>query len=53
MMKRTIYKEIVKTNDNYPVTVITGARQVGKTTLVEKIRKEYSGSTLILVDKSI
>ena len=40
MIKRTIYSEIVKTIKSKPVTVITGARQVGKTTLCGVIEKE-------------
>lgn len=40
MIKRTIYKEIIKTIKNKPVTVITGARQVGKTTLCSLIEQD-------------
>ena len=40
MISRTILKEIIKTINNKPVTVITGARQVGKTTLCSLIEKE-------------
>ncbi len=40
MIERTIYKEIVKSVENKPVTVITGARQVGKTTLCSLLEKE-------------
>ena len=40
MIDRTIYKQIVKTVKIKPVTVITGARQVGKTTLCGLIQKE-------------
>ena len=40
MINRTILKEIIKTINNKPVTVITGARQVGKTTLCSLIEKE-------------
>lgn len=40
MIARTIYKQIVKTIKNKPITVITGARQVGKTTLCDLIEKE-------------
>lgn len=32
IINRTIYKEIIETIKNKAVTVITGARQVGKTT---------------------
>lgn len=40
MIERTIYKQILKTIKNKPVTVITGARQVGKTTLCDLIEKD-------------
>lgn len=40
MIERTIYKEITKTVKNKAVTVITGARQVGKTTLCVLLQKE-------------
>lgn len=40
MIERTIYKQIINTIKNKPVTVITGARQVGKTTLCDLIEKE-------------
>ena len=39
MIERTIYREIIKTIKNKAVTVITGARQVGKTTLCGLIEK--------------
>lgn len=32
-LKRAIYKEIIDTINNKAVAVITGARQVGKTTI--------------------
>ncbi|MCF0116890.1 MAG: ATP-binding protein [Bacilli bacterium] len=40
MIDRTIYKQVINTIKNKAVTVITGARQVGKTTLCDKIEKE-------------
>ena len=40
MIERTIYKEILKTIRNKAVTVITGARQVGKTTLCGLIQRD-------------
>lgn len=40
MIQRTIYKHIIDTIKNRAVTVITGARQVGKTTLCGLIEKE-------------
>lgn len=50
MIKRTIYKEIIKTIKNKPVTVITGARQVGKTTLCSLIEEELSFNYVSLAD---
>ncbi len=32
--KRTILESVINSINEYPVTLITGARQVGKTTLV-------------------
>lgn len=40
MIKRTIYKEIEKAVGCRPVTLITGARQVGKTSLAVLFQKE-------------
>ena len=40
--QRTILNEIIRSIDEYPVTLITGARQAGKTTLVSYFEeKEY------------
>ena len=39
-IKRTIYKEIIDTITNKPLTVITGTRQVGKTTIYARVQKE-------------
>lgn len=50
MINRTIYKEIIKTIKNKAVTVITGARQVGKTTLCGLIEKELGFSYVSLAD---
>lgn len=50
MIKRTIYQEIVKTINSKPVTVITGARQVGKTTLCSLIEKELGFGYVSLAD---
>lgn len=41
MIKRTIEKYIIESIKTKPVTIITGARQVGKTTLVTEIGKEF------------
>ncbi len=50
MITRTIYKEIVKTIKNKAVTVISGARQVGKTTLCTMIEKELGFGYVSLAD---
>ena len=50
MIRRTIYKEILKTINNKAVTVITGARQVGKTTLCGLIEKELGFGYVSLAD---
>ncbi len=42
MIKRTIYDYIIKTISNRPVTLITGARQVGKSTLCGELVKEFN-----------
>lgn len=39
MIARTIFKEILSSIDEKPVTIVTGARQVGKTTLVCQLEK--------------
>ncbi len=41
MIKRTIYSQIIKSIKTRPVTLITGARQVGKSTLCKQLVKEY------------
>ena len=53
MIDRTIYKEIIETIKNKPVTVITGARQVGKTTLCGLIEKECGFNYVSLADPII
>ena len=50
MIDRTIYKEIIKTIKNKVVTVISGARQVGKTTLCIKIEDELGFGYISLAD---
>ncbi len=42
MISRTIYKEIEKAIKSRPVTLITGARQVGKTSLAVLFQKKYN-----------
>lgn len=41
MIKRTIKEAVVKALKNKPVVLITGARQVSKSTLCGEIKKEY------------
>lgn len=41
MISRTIKESIIKAIKNKPVVLITGARQVGKSTLCGEIKKEY------------
>ena len=53
MINRTIYKEIIDTIKNKAVTVITGARQVGKTTLCSLIEKEFGFNYVSLADPII
>ena len=53
MINRTIYKEIIDTIRNKAVTVITGARQVGKTTLCSLIEKELGFNYVSLADPII
>lgn len=50
MIKRTIYKEIVDSVKNKAVTVITGARQVGKTTLCGILENEFNFNYISLAD---
>ena len=53
MINRTIYKEIIDTIKNKAVTVITGARQVGKTTLCSLIETEFGFNYVSLADPII
>ena len=53
MIKRTIYKEIVDSIKNKAVTVITGARQVGKTTLCSILEREYNFNYVSMADPII
>lgn len=53
MIKRTIYKEIIETIKNKAVTVITGARQVGKTTLCGLVEQELGFDYISLADPLI
>ena len=53
MINRTVYKEIIDTIKNKAVTVITGARQVGKTTLCSLIEIELGFNYVSLADPII
>lgn len=41
MIQRTIKKYVIDSLDLYPVIVLTGARQVGKSTLAISLQKEF------------
>lgn len=51
MIERTIYAQILHSISLRPVTLITGARQVGKTTLCLKLRDEKGINYISLRDK--
>lgn len=53
MINRTIYKEILDTINNKAVTVITGARQVGKTTLCSLLENDLKFNYVTLADPII
>ena len=50
MIERTIYDAILHSISVRPVTLITGARQVGKTTLCKKLSKEKGFGYVTLRD---
>lgn len=50
MIERTIYAQLKNSVANYPVTLITGARQVGKTTLCLKLAEELGFEYVTLRD---
>lgn len=51
MIERTIYKQILRSISLRPVTLITGARQVGKTTLCLRLRDEKGFGYVSLRDR--
>ncbi len=51
MIKRTLKSQIEESIKNKPVTLITGARQVGKSTLCYEIKKEYGFNYVSLDDR--
>ena len=50
MIERTIEKEVIKSIKNRPVVLITGARQVGKSTLCFKLKRELGFNYVSLDD---
>ena len=52
MIERTIYRQILHSISLRPVTLITGARQVGKTTLCLRLRDEKGYGYVTLRDKN-
>ena len=51
MIKRTVKKQIELSIKTKPITLITGARQVGKSTLCYEIKKEYGYNYVSLDDR--
>ncbi|MDR3282166.1 MAG: ATP-binding protein [Candidatus Methanoplasma sp.] len=52
MIARTVYEAIERSISQRPVTLITGARQVGKTTLCRKLSKDHGFGYVTLADRS-
>lgn len=52
MIERTVYTAIERSISQRPVTLITGARQVGKTTLCKKLSVEHGFGYVTLADWS-
>ena len=50
---RTILEQILKTTKNYSVTLVTGARHVGKTELVKTIEKERGYNYITLFNEDL
>lgn len=50
MIERTIKKQIILSIKSKPITLVTGARQVGKSTLCYEIKKEYNYDYVSLDD---
>ena len=40
MLKRHIAKKFLELQNNYPIVLLTGPRQVGKTTLLKSLKEE-------------
>ena len=50
MIKRTIKEVLLNNIKSYPVTLVTGARQIGKSTLCYELTKEYNFNYVSLDD---
>ena len=50
MIERTIKKALINSIKSYPVTLVTGARQVGKSTLCYELKKELNFNYVSLDD---
>lgn len=53
MIERTIYAAIERSISQRPVTLITGSRQVGKTTLCRKLSEEHGFEYVTLADRAM
>ncbi len=53
LINRTILPIVIQNTQEYPVTLVTGARQVGKTTLVSYFEKERNYKYLSFDDNAI
>ena len=50
MIKRTIKEMLINNINSYPVTLVTGARQIGKSTLCYELTREYDFNYVSLDD---
>ena len=50
MIKRTIKEVLLNNIKSYPVTLVTGARQIGKNTLCYDLTKEFNFNCVSLDD---
>ncbi len=53
MIKRHIFSDIINSLQNFPVVLITGARQVGKSTLAQELTKTDWNARYITLDNRI
>ncbi len=51
MIPRTVYPQILKSIEDKPVTLITGARQTGKTYLCREISESKGECCILLLQK--